>query len=280
MGTSAPAGRPLGDLHSHLVPGVDDGAPTADDALEGVGRMMEAGVGRIVTTPHLDASLVSRPDAFRSRMDEMDRRWEEIRASVAERFPDLSFHRGHEVMLDVPDPDLSDTRLHLADTRFVLVEWPALRVPTGTGRVVSRIRATGLVPVIAHPERYHGLDPELELPAEWRRLGARLQVSHGSLVGRYGPEIRKRAFQLLRRADVDYLSTDFHGRPRLRLHIDAARTALEEAGAAGVFETLTATNPARLLRDEDPLPAEPVTVDRGLWNRLVELFVPGSRMAT
>lgn len=261
-----------GDLHSHLVPGVDDGVRDLDQALAAVDRMMERGIRRIVTTPHLNGSLTREPDAFSSRMQSMDRAWEKVSEAVADRRPELDFRRGHEVMLDIPDVDLSDERVRLGGGDFVLVEWPRLQVPPETPRVVSRIRFSGLRPVIAHPERYMGVDRELTVFEEWRRMGAYLQVSHGSLVGRYGDRARTRALRILKRGWADYLSSDYHGRPGQELYLNRARELLEGEGGAEHFDLLTRTNPARLFRNEEPVPVPALELDGGFWQRVKELF--------
>lgn len=270
----------LGDLHSHLVPGVDDGAQTLDDAMEGIGRMWDAGIRRIVTTPHLTGSLTREPDGYTSFLDRMDEAWETVRPAVDERFPELDFRRGQEVMLDIPDVDFSDDRIRLGGTSFVLVEWPRLHVPPETPRVVSRIRFSGLKPVIAHPERYNGVGKELAVVGEWRRMGAFLQVSYGSFVGRYGDRARRRALQLLERGWIDYLSTDFHGRPGLELYLEEARDILERAGADEQFALLAETNPRRLMDDQEPLPVPGVEKESGLWERLRTLFGTGGTRGT
>lgn len=262
-----------GDLHSHLVPAVDDGARTMDEALAGVERMVDVGVRRIITTPHLRGSLTREAEAFESRMEAVDRAWRQVSEEVAEAYPDLDFRRGHEIMLDIPDVDLSDARLRLGGGDFVLVEWPRLQVPPGTPGVVSRIRFAGLKPIIAHPERYTGVDRELSVLESWRRSGGFLQVSYGSLVGRYGDRVRARAFRILERGWADYLSTDFHGRPGHELFLDEAAKLLEEQGGREHFDLLAGTNPARLCRGEEPLPVPALEVKRGFWERLRGIFV-------
>lgn len=261
-----------GDLHSHLVPGVDDGARSVEDALEGIARMAAAGFRRIVTTPHLDGSLTREPDAFASRMDRVDEAWERVRRAVADEHPELDFRRGHEVMLDLPDVDFTDERVRLGGTSFVLVEWPRLQVPPETGRVVSRICFGGLKPVIAHPERYRGLDRDLAVVGEWRRMGAFLQISYGSLVGRYGERARRLAFRILERGWADYLSTDFHGRPHLDLHVEMARRVLADEGGEEQLGLLARVNPMRLMEDEEPLPVPPLKLGRSFWDRVKEFF--------
>ena len=94
----------VGDLHSHLVPGVDDGARTLQEALEAVERMVAAGIGQIVTTPHVNASLTRDSRLLAIWLEEVDESWREVSEHVRLRFPDVEFLRGHEVMLDVPDP--------------------------------------------------------------------------------------------------------------------------------------------------------------------------------
>ena len=260
----------IGDLHSHLVPGVDDGARTLEESIEGIERMVRLGIRKIVTTPHLDGSLTRERDAFLERMEEMDRAWERVHAEVAERFPEVDFRRGHELLLDVPDPELDDPRIRLGGSTFVLLEWPRLQLPPGTVEVLGRLRMAGIRPIIAHPERYVGFDRELDLVHQWRRAGAFLQMNYGSLMGRYGPEARTLAFRLLRRGWVDYLSSDFHGRAHLKIYRREAVEKLGELGAEEQIALLSVTNPQRVFRDEEPLPVPPLLARPTLWSRVRE----------
>lgn len=266
----------VADLHSHLVPGVDDGAASVAHVTEGVGRMTAAGIRKIIATPHFDASVVEEPPRFEERMDLIDTAWREGSTAVAEAFPEVDFRRGVEIMLDVPDVELADERLRLAGTQFVLVEWPRMQIPPSTVEVVSRLRTKGVRPIIAHPERYFGMDDDLGLAREWKRVGGYLQVNYGSLVGRYGNRIRNVAFGLLRRGWVDYLATDFHGRPDLELYKDEAHRELEDLGAGEQLHTLTVTNPGRVFIDEEPLPVGPLPSERGFWDRVRDIFQMGS----
>jgi protein-tyrosine phosphatase len=260
------------DLHSHLVPGVDDGSRTLDEARNGIRRMRALGVRRMVTTPHLDGSLTRDRGMLEARLSEVDRAWDSLQGMVGVDFPDLELHRGHEVMLDIPDPELSDPRIRLADTSFVLVEWPGLWVPPSTLPVLDRLRGSGVLPIIAHPERYGGLDRDMTLPGEWRTKGALLQVNYGSLVGRYGDVPRKRAITLLERGWVDLMASDFHGRAHLSPSLKEAQEVLSEWGGGEEFRLLAQVNPTRILRGEHPLPVFPVTEKPGIWQRLLSVL--------
>lgn len=270
--SSEGAAGPLTDLHSHLVPGVDDGATNLDEALEGLGRMVAAGIGTVVTTPHLEGALTREPAALAERLAEVDRAFEQLVAAAGQQYPGLSVQRGHEVRLDQPDPDLTDQRLRLGDSDVVLVEWPRLLVPPETPAVLRELRSQGVRLLIAHPERYRGYDANLALVEMWRAEGAMLQVNLGSLSNRYGPAPHATALRLLERGWADCLASDFHGRPHLKLYLDEAKEAFETVDAEESFRILTQVNPDRILKGEVPLMVPPVTAARGLLDRLRSLF--------
>ncbi len=247
------------DFHSHLVPGVDDGSRTVDDALHSIARMTEAGVSGIITTPHLSASRISEP-GFGQLMDFLDRRWRHLRRAAASAFPRLDFRRGFEVRLGLHGPDLSDPRLHLGGTRFVLVEWSGFRPPTASSAVLGSLSGAGHIPVVAHPERYFGIDDELNLVRAWKQAGAHLQGNYGSLAGQYGPRARELIMRMLRAGLLDYLSSDFHGRPGYNLYLEPGAAELQRLGGETQLDLLARVNPGRLFDDDPPLEVPPLDV--------------------
>jgi protein-tyrosine phosphatase len=178
--------------------------------------------------------------------------------------------RGLEVMLNTPEPDLSDPRLRMAGTSFTLVEFPYMTVPPYSAEVIFFLKMKGWMPVIAHPERYTGVDDDLQIVDEWRRVGGLLQVNCGSLLGRYGGEAKATAWRLLTRGWVDYLASDYHARGNL--HVAEARRKLEEKGGGEQANLLFEVNPARLLDDAQPEPVPPLL---GRQNSLWRRFLPG-----
>jgi protein-tyrosine phosphatase len=265
-----PAG--VADLHSHLVPGVDDGARSLEEAADAVARMAAAGIGRIVTTPHLNASLTRDAGLLAARLEDIDVAWQSLAEHVTRRFPQLQLLRGHEVMLDVPDPDFSDTRLRLAGTSFVLVEWPRLQIPPKTQRVIEWIVRSGYRPILAHPERYSGMKQALNTAGAWRSAGAYLQVNHGSFAGRYGPYAGEVAAELLARGWVDLLSSDFHARADLEINLKEAEAFFSANGGQEQFQLLTVGNPGRVIADEPPQAVPPLRARKGIWDRFTGIF--------
>jgi protein-tyrosine phosphatase len=243
------------DFHNHLLPGVDDGAADVVEACSAARAMYDAGVRTVVVTPHLQGSLGEQPDLLEAALARLDDAYGELREALGAALPELRLERGVELMLDSPRPDLSDPRLRLAGTDAVLVEFPWMAVPPHASRILYELRRQGWRPVVAHPERYAEL-ADLSAVAEWRDLGCRLQLNHGSVVGRYGPGPRAAAWSLLERGWADYLCSDYHARGTLR--VEDCRAALAEAGGEEQFRILTSDNPARLLAGEEPLAVPPL----------------------
>jgi protein-tyrosine phosphatase len=256
------------DFHNHLIPGVDDGAADEEQSAAALQALSDQGIDTIITTPHINGSLSLQPPALAERLREIDAGWARLVAVVASRFPRLKLYRGAEVMLDTPQPDLSDARLRLAGGAFALVEFPFMTVPPQSTSVLRHLSTHGIVPVLAHPERYSGLPRAGDLTAEWKSAGALLQVNAGSLTGRYGADARASAFALLERGLCDYICSDFHARGRPSTA--GARRILAELGAAEVADLLTIVNPQRLLDGAPPLPVAPLRRQRNIMGRLRE----------
>ncbi len=253
--------RAFTDFHSHLMPGVDDGAQLAAESAFGLGQFRAEGVATIITTPHFKGSLTVDAAQREARLAELDSGWEALRQIVAEdgmkHGATLRVERGVELMLDVPDPDLRDPRLRLAGGPFALVEYPGMRLPPINAEYpIATIRSGGWIPVLAHPERYRNLDDGLQAMQRIRGAGACFQLNAGSLFGDYGKMAAMHARNILTAGFADYVSSDYHahGAPGVRRFVDA----LVDGGFAVQAELLAVTNPARLLAGEMPLPVPPL----------------------
>lgn len=260
----------MADLHTHVIPGVDDGAPDLDSAIETLRAFFDDGITAVVATPHLNASRTHG-----SRRRRADENWPELVSRAGEEIPNLDLHRGYEVQLDTPDPDFSDEALRLAGTRFVLVEFYAFTIPEFSADVLAGIRSRGYVPIIAHPERYWGYNREYSIVPEWRSAGALLQVNSGSLSGEYGPHVEAIAHRFLGEGWVDLLASDNHARPGRSPSLRTARDFLVKRGLEEHATLLLATNPRRILRDQMPLAVARIEWRVGFMSRLARAFKGG-----
>ncbi|MYG81887.1 MAG: hypothetical protein F4187_09075 [Gemmatimonadetes bacterium] len=259
--------RSFCDFHCHLVPGVDDGSRTLDESLHSIDRMLSAGVTRVITTPHFPASRVEH-HGFRSYMAFVDGRWNRVREAVGRDYPDLDFRRGLEVRLDTPSPDLSDPRLRLGGSDFVLVEWPGFMAPPDGAERLARLVDAGHRPIVAHPERYGGIDEDLEALRAWKEAGAFLQGNYGSLAGQNGTRAGRLIFRMLEAGLLDYFSSDFHGRPEYVFYLHRGARELTRRGGGGHLDLLGKVNPARLFEGKPPLKVPPLVVEAPVMRML------------
>lgn len=258
------------DFHSHLIPGVDDGAMDVEESLEGVRALAEQGVSTAIVTPHLDASLTLDEADLNARLAEIDAGWAAHQAAAAADEPAIRLGRGVELSLDTPHPVIEDVRLLLDGGPFLLLEFPFMAVPPHSARAVRTLRDLGVIPVIAHPERYHNLGDPVRQVGEWRDAGAYVQVNGASLLGRYGKRAREHALVLLRHGWADYLASDYHSRgdPQVRLYEEA----LLESGGDEQATLLMRGNPNRLLQGRAPLPVPPMDARNSLWDGVMSFF--------
>ncbi|MGH7665070.1 MAG: tyrosine-protein phosphatase [Gemmatimonadaceae bacterium] len=246
------------DLHTHLLPGVDDGSPSVDASLPVLERFASDGVELLVCTPHLRAS-----DAARAP----HREHSAILATLVARAPARPrLELGWEIMLDVPGADLRAPELALAGSSAVLVEFPRAGLPVGAAQELYRLRMSGIVPLVAHPERYSGCT--VTAVTEWRRIGAAIQMDAAGLLGHPPMALLARSF--LEAGLVDCIASDNHGDAR---SLASARDWLTELGAIEQARLLTQVNAARLLANEAPLPVAPVRIRRGALGRLKEMLL-------
>jgi protein-tyrosine phosphatase len=243
------------DIHSHLLPGVDDGSPSIEVSVTVLQRFAAEGLKTLVCTPHLNAS-----QAHAAPFERHAEIFEELRRHAP---PDVELRLGWEIMLDTPGTDLTAPYLTLGGSRALLVEFTRGGLPRGGDQELRRITRAGRVAVLAHPERYYRCT--LEHVMEWRAMGVVIQTGANMLMGRGAPADLARA--MLAAGYIDILASDNHGDHR---SLSIARDWLLQHGGAEQAELLTSRNAMLVLGDEDPLPVPPLLP--GFLDRLKRLF--------
>jgi protein-tyrosine phosphatase len=249
------------DLHSHLLPGVDDGSRTVEQSVGVLRRMAEVGVTDVCLTPHLKANeTAGAPPA----------RHDTAFAALTAKAPKLPrLHRGAEVMLDRPLPQANDgfRRISLGGTRYILVEFPRLVAADAVTNALTRVGEAGLVAILAHPERYSCCT--VEAVTYWRSLGARMQVDATTL---HSKQTRgHRARQLIAAGVGDILAGDNHGDDRT---LAGGADFLRAQDGLAHAELLTVRNPGAILRDE-PLVDVPPLLIRRTWMQQIRRLLGG-----
>ena len=193
--------RGFTDWHCHILPGVDDGVQTMDEALQILTEYERLGVKEVWLTPHIMEDIPNTTEKLRER-------FAELKASYQ---GPVMLHLASENMLD----NLFEERLEKNDLlpigkdgKHLLVETSYFNPPMGLNNILLRIKAKGYYPVLAHPERYIYMSDD-----DYQRLksmNVQFQLNQFSLFGLYGKDVQKRAKMLQRLKMYDYIGSDLH----------------------------------------------------------------------
>ncbi|MDE5880686.1 MAG: capsular biosynthesis protein [Muribaculaceae bacterium] len=191
----------LTDWHSHVLPGVDDGIKTLDDALEVLRHFEEKGVNTLWLTPHIMEDYPNSTDKLRTRFEELQNAWK----------GSLKLRLASENMLD----SLFEERLSAGDllpigenADHLLVETSYFSAPMEFDGMIDSIMSAGYYPLLAHPERYTYMNED-----DYKRLrekGVKMQLNYVSLVGGYGETAKKKSIWLLKNGFIDVVGSDVH----------------------------------------------------------------------
>lgn len=233
------------DPHCHILPGLDDGAPNLDMSLRMARRMVQAGIERVIASPHgahpgIDTN--TDPDFLREQVAQLNE------ALQAEGIP-LTVYPGTEVFLRRRIMDLFDAGklMTWADQgRFILVELGFQGKSSAVLDVVDHLLDAGVIPIIAHPERYLWLPQEPGLFEELRDRGCVFQFNTMSLNGHFGPRIQQLALRLIVASPSFIIGTDSHHDADRYFDLKAIRRRLEELGLfdRATQEAVPAKSPA------------------------------------
>lgn len=194
------------DVHSHLIPGIDDGVETLQQAITCIRQLADWGIQRIITTPHVNHAFYPNTTAT-------------IRAGLAvvqqqvalEQIP-VQLDAAAEYMLDeffMEQLDQHDL-LTLGANRYLLVETGLAGRSLNLDDMLFQIQAKGYTPILAHPERYHYFHNDLGGLERLRDQGCLFQLNWMSLTGRYGSGPQQQAKVLLKHKWVDFIGSDMH----------------------------------------------------------------------
>lgn len=217
------------DIHSHILPGVDDGSPDVDTSLYLVNSMAKWGLRHIIATPHVSETFENTPDI-------LDPALEELQDAVLKTGLDIQISRSSENRID--DTFRSQLKSGLITTlpnNYLLVENSFFQEPWLLDKFLFDLKMDGYHPILAHPERYfyyHTISPERY--AQLHRAGNLFQINILSLAGAYGKDEKRAAERLIEKDFVDFLGTDLHN----KAHVDIINSYLCSKDAVRHFSAL------------------------------------------
>ncbi|MCM3747594.1 protein tyrosine phosphatase [Paenibacillus pasadenensis] len=237
------------DIHTHILPGIDDGARHEEHLLELAAAAVQEGITDIIATPHHANGVYWNPGA------EVTALLERSQQLLTERGFSLRLHAGQEIRVhaELLDNLESGELLTLAGTSYMLLEMPTEEIPAEMSELIYELTLLGIRPVIAHPERNMTALREPHLLEELIQAGAWTQVTTHSLLGLYGKTFEKGAWSMMRNGLIHLVSSDAH-HPRRRGFRLAESYSLIASRMGGQARLYFEANAARLLSNE---PLEP-----------------------
>lgn len=194
------------DMHSHLIPGIDDGAKTLEDSITMIQRLKELGFRKIITTPHITGEYYpNTPEIILNGLAQ-------VKTALVEQGIDIEIEAAAEYYLDDYFENLlnENKKLLTFSDNHILVEFSMLVEPANAFDLIFQLKTRGYQPILAHPERYLYFEKNFKKFEEIKSLGCEMQVNLLSLSGYYGKEQKKLGIKLLQSGMIDYLGTDLH----------------------------------------------------------------------
>ena len=245
------------DIHSHIMPTIDDGARTVEEAVEMARIAAEDGIEQMVSTPHMFNGLSHNPEPseIADRVAQLNEAVRKVLSGPFTILPGNEVRISHEMVGQVRQNRVS----RINGRNYMLVEFPQVSVPMAAEELFYGLQCEGVQPILVHPERNSQIQADPSIVANFVEHGILIQVTAMSVTGEFGPAAKTCADRLLRHNCVHFLASDAHrpGRRRPVLSKGKAAAAViigEERARALVYDNPLAAIRGEKLQVDSPIP--------------------------
>ena len=235
------------DVHSHILPSVDDGARDILETFRIINEACDAGFSDIFATSH----YIEGEYEF----NKTDREFiiEALTNKINEEGLDIKLHIGAEGYISNDFPKLLQAGCvpTLGNSRYVLFELPLRAKVMYTEEVINKLLQMKLIPVIAHPERYELIQDDPTIAIDWIESGALLQCNYASIIGRYGIKAKETLYKLLDADAVHFLGTDNHRAGSIYTRMEEIKKEFRKRIGRDKLYELSELNPRCILNNEE-----------------------------
>ena len=237
------------DIHSHIMPDVDDGARSLEEAVEMAEIAIADGIRQMVSTSHMFNGLSHNPEP-----SEILERVAKLQESIGNK---LKILPGNEVHMSpgIVDHVVNNRVSKINQKNYMLVEFPQLTIPVGAAEVLHKLQLHGVCPIIVHPERNVQIQNNPDVVAEFLAHGSLIQVTAMSITGEFGRAAKKCVDTLLRHNCVQFIATDVHRAKQRRPILSRGREAAAAIVGEDKAHRLVSENPLAVINGQ-PVPVE------------------------
>jgi protein-tyrosine phosphatase len=207
------------DIHSHLIPGIDDGVQTMEESLQMIRSMASLGFRKLITTPHIMS------DGYRNNPDSILSGLKRVQEAVAAANIPVTIEAAAEYYFDAALlQKLEKEQLLTINNKYFLFEISYMNPPERLTEVLFQINVRGYTPLLAHPERYPFWFQKFDEYRKLKDAGTLFQLNTNSLSGYYGGQVKKTAERLVDENLIDFIGSDLHG----DRHLNALKRTVHE----------------------------------------------------
>lgn len=234
------------DMHSHILPEIDDGAKSIEESIEMIKEAYKAGFTGIVSTSHY---IEDSYDASKQKRYELIKI---IEKRLENENIDITIYNGAEAYVNTNLNDLikKEELVTINETKYLLIELPMNNKIIYLNEIISELKDNGIIPIIAHPERYSYVQKDPKILNDLIDQGVLFQSNYGSLIGKYGKDAQKAVKKLLKNNMIQLLGTDTHRSNSTYTQMDEIIKKFTKLLGKEKFEILSTVNPLKVIANE------------------------------
>ncbi len=240
-------GKSMLDIHSHILPNVDDGSRDMEESIEMARIYLDNGVDKVIATPHYIEG------AENSTKDENLRALEKLRETLSNNGLDLKVYLGNEVYFTMEIINyLKEGKVStLNDSRYILLELPMYDMPLYTEDLIYELLLNGYIPIIAHPERNLKIMENPNILYELIIQGALAQLNLPSIEGSYGSRVKDTGEILLKHNMIHFVGTDAHSQNKRAPNVEKSLDILNGIVDQKTYKNITYLNGLKIINNEE-----------------------------
>ena len=236
------------DIHSHILYGIDDGSKSIEESINIIKEHIKMGFTDIVVTPHYIEN-----SKYETNNIDKENILKTLKQELKKQNININLYLGNEVFVNNNLEELLKKKeiSTINNSKYLLIEFPMNEKPKDINNIIYELKIKGIIPIIAHPERYDYVEKNPNLVLEWIEEGALLQSNYGSIIGVYGSGPQKTIKKLLKKDLIEFLATDIHyPNNKIYLNMDKIRKKLKKLITEERFIELTNTNPKKIIENK------------------------------
>lgn len=248
-------------MHSHIIPGIDDGPRTIEDAIEIIREAQKVGFTEIVSTSHYFKGKFEVPENERIILIE------NLKEQLKKENINVKIHLASEIfaMPDLLELIENKQASTIEDTKYILIELPRNTEALYFDEILFKVMAKGYIPIIAHPERYTYVQKDPNRLIEYIQRGILFQANYSSIIGYYGKQAQKTVIKLLKNNMIHFLGTDVHRQSTVLSDMNKIISKLTKILTQEKINELTYENAYGILNKKTIYIDEPKRVKLGLF---------------